>query len=215
MTEREIIAKRVAEELPDGGVVNLGIGIPGLAADFIPEGINIILHSENGLIGIAGVQGANDPEIKNAGGQMVVPAPDAVTLDSSLSFALARGGHIDVSVLGALQVDKEGNLANYTAPGKFAPGMGGAMDIVAGAKRVIAAMSHCTRDGCYKILDKCTMPLTAVRAVDMIITELAVFEVTGEGLLLTEYAPGTSLAEIREKTGTDFAVSEYVKERRL
>lgn len=215
LSSKQIIAKRTAKELQDGDVVNLGIGIPGMVADYLPGDIDIIFHAENGLVGILGTQGAVDPDITNAGGQLIVPAIGAASIDSAMSFALIRGGHIDVTVLGALQVDKHANLANYMVPGKIVPGMGGAMDLVVGAKKVIVAMEHNAKDGSAKILNQCTLPLTAVNVVNMIITELAVFTLSNEGLTLTEYAPGVTLEVIKEKTQADFIVSDYLKEMYL
>lgn len=174
MTAKEIIAKRTAQELKDGDVVILGIGIPGMVADYIPADMDITFHAENGLVGIAGMQGATDPDITNAGGQLVKSVLGAASIDSAMSFALIRDGHIDATVLGALQVDKHANLANYMVPGKIVPGMGGAMDLVVEAKKLIVAMEHAAKDGSFKILDKCNLPLTAVNVVDLIVTEMAV-----------------------------------------
>lgn len=212
MDPREIIARRVAKELKDGYVVNLGIGLPTMVANFIPEGIKVILHSENGFVGM-GKTAENheiDPDLTNAGGQPVTVIDGACFFDSATSFLIIRGGHIDVTVLGALEVDQEGNLANWIIPGKMVPGMGGAMDLVVGAKKVIVAMEH-TAKGKPKILKKCTLPLTAAKEVDMIVTEKGVFEVTKNGLVLTEIAEGVSIEEIRATTEADFTISENLK----
>lgn len=208
--ERERIARRVAHELKDGWVVNLGIGIPTLVANYIPNNVNIILQSENGLVGLgpAPEEGNEDPDLTNAGGQPVTILDGGAFFDSAFSFAIIRGGHLDATVLGALQVDAEGNLANYTIPNKFMPGMGGAMDLTVGAKTVIVATEHCTKKGDPKILKRCTLPLTAVKEVNLIVTELAVFEVIENGLLLKEIFEGISLEELKTKTHADFKVSD-------
>jgi len=210
--KREVIVKRVAKELKDGDLVNLGIGLPTLVANYIPEGIDILLHSENGFIGLgpSPEPGQEDPDIVNAGGQPVSIVPGGAFFDSSMSFTIARGGHLDVTVLGALQVDQEGNLANWMIPGKLVPGMGGAMDLVAGAKKVIIAMEH-TAKGEPKILKKCTLPLTAVGAVDLIITDMGVIEVTPKGLVLTEIAPETTVEEVVKATEAELIISENLK----
>lgn len=212
MEAKEIIAMRAAKELKDGDIVNLGIGIPTLVANYVPEGVEVILQSENGIIGMgpAPEPDKGDPNLVNAGGQMVTVKPGAAFFDSALSFAIIRGGHVDVTVLGALEVDEEGNLANWIIPGKLVPGMGGAMDLVTGAKRVIVAMEH-TAKGKPKILKRCTLPLTGVRVVNLIITELGVFEVTAEGLVLKEITPGVSIDDIKKVTEADFVISENLK----
>ncbi len=202
------IAKRVALELKDGNVVNLGIGLPTRVANFLPDNVHIILQSENGFIGLGPTPDENqiDDSIVNAGGQPVTILPGGCFFDSATSFGIIRGGHVDVSVLGALQVDQKGNIANYMIPGKMVPGMGGAMDLVTGAKKVIVAMEH-TSKGAVKILRECFLPLTAVNAVDMIITEMGVIEVTEQGLVLTEINPIYSLDEILASTEADLTVN--------
>lgn len=213
---REVIAKRVAQELHDGDVVNLGIGLPTMVANYLPEGMDITLQSENGFIGIgaAPAPGEEDKNLVNAGGQHVTVVPGAAFFDSSMSFTIIRGGHVDATVLGALQVDEEGNLANWMIPGKMVPGMGGAMDLVVGAKKVIVAMEH-TQKGAPKILKKCTLPLTASHQVNLIITELAVLEVTTEGLLLKELGPEATVEEVKAATEADIIVPENVKRMSL
>ena len=210
-TVREIIAKRVAKELKDGYVVNLGIGLPTLVANYVGD-MDVIFQSENGCIGAgpAPESGKEDKYLVNAGGGFITAARGAMFFDSAMSFGIIRGGHVDVTVLGALEVDAEGNLANWMVPGKMVPGMGGAMDLVVGAKKVIVAMEH-TSKGAVKILQKCTLPLTAVKVVSMIITEKAVFEITDKGLVLTEIGPHSDLADIKASTGATFTVSENVR----
>lgn len=213
---REVIAKRVAQELHDGDVVNLGIGLPTMVANYLPEGMDITLQSENGFIGIgpAPAPGEEDKDLVNAGGQHVTVLPGAAFFDSSMSFAIIRGGHVNATVLGALQVDQEGNLANWMIPGKMVPGMGGAMDLVVGAKKVIVAMEH-TQKGSPKILKKCTLPLTAAHQVNLIITEMAVLEVTKEGLLLKELGPEASVEDVKAATLADIIVPENLKKMSL
>lgn len=210
--KREVIVKRVAKELKDGDLVNLGIGMPTLVANYIPEGIDILLHSENGYIGLGPTpeQGKEDPDVVNAGGQPSSVVPGGAFFDSAMSFTIIRGGHLDITVLGALQVDQEGNLANWMIPGKMVPGMGGAMDLVAGAKKVIIAMEH-TAKGEPKILKKCNLPLTAAGEVDLIVTDMAVIEVTPKGLLLTEIAPETTVEEVMNATEAELIVAENLK----
>lgn len=195
------IASRVAKELSDGDIVNLGIGLPTRVANFIPENIEVILQSENGFLGLGPTPTTDnyDPSIINAGGQPVTILPGGCFFDSATSFGIIRGGHIDVSVLGALQVDEKGNIANYMIPGKMVPGMGGAMDLVTGAKKVIVAMEH-TAKGAHKILKECSLPLTAVNAVDLIITEMGVIKVTAEGLKLIEINPEYTVEDIKAAT---------------
>lgn len=206
---KRFIAKRVARELKDGDVVNLGIGLPTLVPDYLEEGVDITLQSENGYIGIGPAPDCDERNsyIVNAGGQPAGILPGGAFFSSDVSFGLIRGGHVDVTVLGALQVDEKGDLANWMIPGKMVPGMGGAMDLLVGAKKVIVAMEH-TAKGKPKILKKCTLPLTAKGQVDMIITELGVFEVTDKGLVLKEINANCSMDEIRAVTPADFIVSD-------
>jgi len=222
MKKREIqnyIAKRVAKELQDNDVVNLGIGLPTLVANFLPEGKNIVFQSENGFVGLgpSPTEEEFDPYITNAGGMPVTILPGGAFFDSALSFGIIRGGHVDLTVLGALQVDEKGNIANYMIPGKMVPGMGGAMDLISGAKKVIVAMEH-TAKGNPKILRDCTLPLTARNQVDMIITEMAVIEVTGSGLLVREINPLLSEEEIQKRTEAPLIFSKdliYMNEDEL
>lgn len=206
MEAKEIIARRVAKELYSGAVVNLGIGLPTLVPIFLPPGVEVILQSENGFVGLAALQGSPESGVVNAGGQPCGLVPGAAMFDSALSFALIRGGHVDITVLGGLQVDAEGSIANWMVPGKMVPGMGGAMDLLAGARKVIVAMEHCTKDGEAKILDRCTLPLTARGKVSMLVTELAVFTFGGNGMVLEELAEGVTLDEVRAKTKANYRI---------
>lgn len=210
---KEIIASRVAKELKDGDVVNLGIGLPTMVANFLPEGVDIVLQSENGIMGMgmAAEKGKEDVDIINAGAQYVTVNPGAMYFDSATSFGIIRGGHVDATILGALEVDKHGNLANWIVPGKMVPGMGGAMDLVVGAKKVIIAMQH-TQKGTHKILDECRLPYTAVGVVDMIITEMGVMEITKEGILLTELHPDFTIEQIQEATEAKLIISPDLKD---
>lgn len=209
---KEIIAKRVAMEFKDGDLVNLGIGLPTLVANYVPEGIDVTFQSENGYIGMgnAPAQGEEIRNLVNAGGMPSTVLPGAAFFDSAMSFAIIRGGHLDCTVLGALQVDAQGNLANWMIPGKKVPGMGGAMDLVTGAKKVIVAMTHTAKDE-IKILDKCTLPLTAKGQVNLIITEMGVMEVTDKGLLLKEIHPELSVEEVQAATGATLVISPELK----
>ncbi|GAB6155972.1 3-oxoacid CoA-transferase subunit B [Desulfosporosinus burensis] len=209
---REIIAKRVARFFKEGDLVNLGIGMPTAVANYIPAGSNIMLQSENGFIGLGPTpsQDQEDKDVVNAGAAPVTILPGGVCFDSATSFALIRGGHLAATVLGALEVDEKGNLANWMVPGKMVPGMGGAMDLAAGARKVIIAMEHTTKKGAPKILKKCTLPLTAANEVDYIVTELGVMKVTKDGIVLKELAPGVTVEEIQSKTEAKLIVPSTV-----
>ncbi len=209
---REVIAKRAAKELHDGDVVNLGIGIPTLIPNYLPEGVEVTLQTENGAMGMGPTpaEGEEDKNLINAGGGYITLEPGACTFDSATSFAIIRGGHVNVSFLGALQVDEKGNLANWIIPGKMAPGMGGAMDLVVGAKRVILTMEH-TQKGNHKILKECTLPLTAAGQVNMIITEMGVMDITPEGIVLRELHPEFTVEQVQEATGATLIIDPNLK----
>lgn len=209
---KEIIARRVAMEFEDGDVVNLGIGLPTMVANYVPEDVEVILQSENGFIGMGSApeEGKEIKNLVNAGGMPVTALPGAAFFDSSVSFGIIRGGHVDATVLGALQVDEEGNLANWMIPGKMVPGMGGAMDLVVGAKKVIVAMTH-TAKGNIKILKKCSLPLTAKAQVNLIVTEMGVMEVTEEGLVLKEINPEFTPEDVQAVTEAKLIISENLK----
>lgn len=213
MDSKEIIAKRVAKEFKDGDVVNLGIGLPTMVANYVSDDIELLLQSENGFVGLGPAPNESDIEkdLVNAGGMPVTIQAGGMFFDSATSFAIIRGGHLDATVLGALQVDEKGNLANWMIPGKMVPGMGGAMDLVGGAKKVIVAMVH-TAKGSHKIMKECNLPLTGAGKVSKIITEMGVMEVTDNGLLLTEYNPEFSLEEIQSSTEAKLIISKSLKE---
>jgi acetate CoA/acetoacetate CoA-transferase beta subunit len=216
MDPQTIIAKRVARELRPNNLVNLGIGIPTLVANYVPPGLNVFFQSENGLIGTGPIpeQGMSHPMLTDAGGRPISALPGASTFDSAMSFALIRGGHVDITVLGGLQVDAEGHLANWMIPGKMVPGMGGAMDLVSGAKRVIVAMQHAAK-GKSKIVKKCGLPLTSERQVDLVVTDMAVIGFDRGKITLLETAPGISVAEVMAVTEAELSIPDKVPEMKI
>ncbi|MDO4778744.1 MAG: 3-oxoacid CoA-transferase subunit B [Tissierellia bacterium] len=217
MDPKEILARRIAKEFKDGMVINLGFGIPNYSANYIPEGVNVILQAENGALkfGEAPTAKNSDPDLANSAGMPITLLSGASTFDMQTSFAIIRGGHVDITVLGALEVAENGDIANWMIPGVLSPGMGGAMDLLVGAKRVIASIQHTDKNGNSKVLKRCTLPLSAAGFLDLIITNLAVFEVTDDGLLLTELAPGVTKEEVLEKTEAKVTVSPNLKEMEI
>jgi acetate CoA/acetoacetate CoA-transferase beta subunit len=216
MDPQTIIAKRVALELRPNNLVNLGIGIPTLVANYVPPGLNVFFQSENGLIGTGPIpeQGMAHPLLTDAGGRPISALPGASTFDSAMSFALIRGGHVDITVLGGLQVDADGHLANWMIPGKMVPGMGGAMDLVTGARRVIVAMQHAAK-GKSKIVRKCALPLTSERPVDLVVTDMAVIGFAGRKITLLETAPGVGVAEVLAVTEAELSIPDHVPEMKI
>ncbi|MCR8641054.1 3-oxoacid CoA-transferase subunit B [Paenibacillus sp. N1-5-1-14] len=208
MGDKERIASRVAQELRSGDIVNLGIGIPTLVVDYLAEDVNVFIHSENGILGVGPTPSADevDPDLVNAGKLPVTVLTGAAYFDSASSFAMIRGGHVDVSILGALQVNRRGQIANWAVPGSLVLGVGGAMDLLEGTKRVIVATTHCTKEGAPKLVAEATYPLTSLRRADLIVTELAIFEVDDDGLTLIEVAPDITLEELQKKTDAPFQI---------
>lgn len=210
--KRIIIGKRIAKELADGDFVNLGIGLPTEVANHIPEGVHVVFQSENGILGVGAAPkpGEEDPDLINAGGGFITENPGSAYIDSAMSFAIIRGGHLDMTVLGALQVDQKGNLANWWIPGKLVPGMGGAMDLVSGAKKVVVAMEHCDKNGGSKILKECNLPLTAAGKVTLIVTDLAVMKVENDKLRLIEIAEGHTVEEVVKATEAELIIEDNI-----
>jgi 3-oxoacid CoA-transferase subunit B len=211
--KRERIVRRIARDLKDGYYVNLGIGMPTLVANYVPDGVEVVLQSENGMLGIGPFpfEGEEDPDLINAGKETITEIAGTAYFSSADSFAMIRGGHIDLSVLGAMEVDEQGNLANWMIPGKMVKGMGGAMDLVAGARRTVIAMEHSTKEGAPKILKKCTLPLTGVKVVNTIVTEMAYISVTPQGLVLEEVAPGLTPEDVQKATDARLIISPNLK----
>lgn len=216
MDAKTLIARRVAQEIEPGALVNLGIGLPSLVANYVPADRGVFFQAENGVIGLGArpPEGMEDPHLTDAGGGFVTAVPGAASIDSAMSFGLIRGGHLDMTVLGGLEVDEEGHLANWKIPGKMVPGMGGAMDLVTGARRVVVAMQHSAK-GRSKVVKRCTLPLTSSRAVDLVVTDLAVLRMTAEGLTLEERAPGISVDQVLAQTSAELVVPETVPEMTL
>jgi 3-oxoacid CoA-transferase subunit B len=214
MLDKNQIAKRIAQELQDGFYVNLGIGIPTLVANYIPEGINVVLQSENGLLGIGPfpVEGSEDADLINAGKQTITTVAGSAFFDSAMSFGMIRAGKVNLTILGAMEVADNGDIANWKIPGKMVKGMGGAMDLVASAKNIIVAMQHVNKAGESKLLSKCSLPITGLKCVKKVVTELGVFDITPDGFRLLEYAPGVTIDYIKEKTEGRLTIADDVKE---